>query len=40
VDEKCSEFEQVREQLTKIAEIFERKPIEKKFGFDVLCDFI
>jgi hypothetical protein len=40
VDEKVLELEEIRSRLTKVAELFERKPIDKKFGFDVLCDFI
>ena len=33
-------MESVRERMTKIAEIFEKKPIEHRYSFDVLCEFI
>lgn len=34
------EIEDIRAKITKVAELFERKPISQKYTFDVLCDFI
>ncbi len=34
------EVEEIRAKVTKVAELFERKPISQKYTFDVLCDFI
>jgi hypothetical protein len=33
-------MEDVHQRLTKIAEIFERKPIDQKYSLNILCDFI
>ena len=30
----------MRERITKVAELFERKEIKQKYSFEVLCDFI
>ncbi len=35
-----TEIEDTTQQLTKIAEVFEKKPIEEKYTLDLLCDFI
>jgi hypothetical protein len=37
---KDKELEDIRQKLTKIAELYERKPITQKYTFDVLIDFI
>ena len=34
------EMEDLRERITKVAELFERKEIKQKYSFEVLCDFI
>ena len=39
-DEKGAEIEDIRERVTKVAELFERKEIKQKYSFEVLCDFI
>ena len=30
----------VRQRLTKVAELFEKKEIKQKYSFEVLCDFV
>ena len=40
IDEFENGKQLMAERRTKIAEIFERKPIESKYSFEVLCDFI
>lgn len=40
LQEKTSEMEDIRERITKVAELFERKDIKQKYSFEVLCDFI
>jgi hypothetical protein len=37
---KDEELEDIRLKLTRIAELYERKPITQKYTFDVLIDFI
>ena len=34
------EIEDVRSRITKVAELYERKPITQRYTFEVLCDFI
>ncbi len=38
--EKQAEVEEVRDKITKVAELYERKPINQRYSFEVLCDFI
>ena len=33
-------MEDIRERITKVAELFEKKSINQKYSFEVLCDFI
>lgn len=33
-------MEEIRNRITKVAELFERKEIKQKYSFEVLCDFI
>ena len=40
IEEKASELEDIRQRITKVAELFERKEIKQKYSFEVLCDFI
>lgn len=40
VQEKTHELEDIRERVTKVAELFERKEIKQKYSFEVLCDFV
>ena len=40
VSDKASELEDIRERITRVAELFERKEIKQKYSFEVLCDFI
>lgn len=40
LDNKCSESEMVRQRITEIAVLFEKKEIKQKYTFEVLCDFI
>ena len=40
LEEKTNEMEDIRERITKVAELFERKEIKQKYSFEVLCDFI
>lgn len=40
LEEKNSELEDIRERVTKVAELFERKEIKQKYSFEVLCDFV
>ena len=40
VTTKDKEIEDVRTRITEVAEIFERKDINHRYSFDVLCDFI
>lgn len=40
MEEKNVELEDVRERVTKVAELFERKDIKQKYSFEVLCDFV
>jgi len=39
-EDKSSEMEDIRDRITKVAELFERKEIKQKYSFEVLCDFI
>mmetsp|Transcript_3877 Transcript_3877/g.5169 ORF Transcript_3877/g.5169 Transcript_3877/m.5169 type:complete len:183 (-) Transcript_3877:704-1252(-) len=39
-EDKATEYEDIRERITKVAELFERKEIKQKYSFEVLCDFI
>jgi len=40
LNDKITELEDIRERVTKVAELFERKEIKQKYSFEVLCDFI
>ena len=40
VKEKESQLEFIRQRITVIAEIFEKKEIKQLYSFEVLCDFI
>ena len=40
LEDKNMEMEDLRERITKVAELFERKEIKQKYSFEVLCDFI
>lgn len=40
LNERNAELEDIRERVTKVAELFERKEIKQKYSFEVLCDFI
>ena len=40
LEDKNVEMEDLRERITKVAELFERKEIKQKYSFEVLCDFI
>ena len=40
VGERVAEMEDIRQRVTKVAELFERKEIKQKYSFEVLCDFI
>ena len=40
VKEKESQLESIRQRITVIAEIFEKKEIKQLYSFEVLCDFI
>lgn len=33
-------MEEVRNRITEVAELFERKEIKHRYSFEVLCDFI
>lgn len=38
--ESDKQFEELRNRITVVAELFEKKPIKQKYSFEVLCDFI
>ena len=38
--DKALELEDIRQRVTKVAELFERKEIKHKYSFEVLCDFV
>ena len=40
IEDKKAEQEDIRERITKVAELFERKEIKQKYSFEVLCDFV
>lgn len=40
LQDKAAEIEEIRNKISKVAELFERKPIHQKYTFEVLCDFI
>lgn len=40
LDGKNDELEEIRQKITRVAELFERKEIKQKYSFEVLCDFI
>ena len=40
LEEKAGEFEDIRDRVTQVAELFEKKEIKQKYSFEVLCDFI
>ena len=40
IQDKANEIEEIRKKITKVAELYERKPITQKYNFEVLCDFI
>lgn len=37
---KENESEEIRQRITEVAELFEKKEIKQKYSFEVLCDFI
>eukprot|EP00347_Sterkiella_histriomuscorum_P016871 403351526 len=37
---KENEQEEIRQRITEVAELFEKKEIKQKYSFEVLCDFI
>jgi hypothetical protein len=40
LQEKAHEIDDIRHKITRVAELYERKPITQKYSFEVLCDFI
>ena len=40
VESKDKEVEDVRNRVTEVAELFERKEIKQRYSFEVLCDFV
>ena len=40
LSEKTKQLEELRNRITTIAELFEKKQIKQKYSFEVLCDFI
>jgi hypothetical protein len=40
VQDTRQEIEDIRAKITRVAELFEKKPISQKYTFEVLCDFI
>lgn len=36
----AQEWDDMRARITKVAELFERKPITQSYSIQVLCDFI
>ena len=40
VKERDMQLESIRQRITIIAEIFEKKEIKQFYSFEVLCDFI
>lgn len=40
LEDKAGEFEDIRDRVTQVAELFEKKQIKQKYSFEVLCDFI
>ena len=38
--EASKQLEELRQRITTIAELFEKKSIKQKYSFEVLCDFI
>jgi hypothetical protein len=39
-DKLVQEWDEMRVRITKVAELFERKPITQSYSIQVLCDFI
>jgi hypothetical protein len=39
-DKLVQEWDDMRARITKVAELFERKPITQSYSIQVLCDFI
>ncbi|CDW75884.1 UNKNOWN [Stylonychia lemnae] len=40
MEAKANEHEEIRQRITEVAELFEKKEIKQKYSFEVLCDFI
>lgn len=40
VDDRDNQLEELRNRITTIAELFEKKPIKQRYSFEVLCDFV
>lgn len=40
IDTQIIEQEEIRQKITVVAELFEKKEIKQKYSFEVLCDFI
>lgn len=40
VADRDSQLEELRNRITVIAELFEKKAIKQRYSFEVLCDFI
>ena len=38
--ERDCQLDEVRQRITVIAELFEKKPIKQRYSFEVLCDFV
>ena len=38
--EATKQLEELRQRITTIAELFEKKAIKQRYSFEVLCDFI
>ena len=34
------QLDEIRQRITVIAELFEKKPIKQRYSFEVLCDFV
>ena len=38
--DRDAQLEELRNRITTIAELFEKKPIKQRYSFEVLCDFV
>lgn len=38
--ERDTHLDEIRQRITVIAELFEKKPIKQRYSFEVLCDFV